>query len=78
MVNLFNSRRDSSKMTAKAAYSRGWEGFDPRVNIVLVNIGRRPVVLLTWVGATVARNRLGIRRYEDCTGSYLVGVEGVR
>jgi hypothetical protein len=54
-VSILNYRRDRAILQATSTYVEDWEGFNARLRVDIVNKGRRPIIISSWVGAATKR-----------------------
>jgi hypothetical protein len=76
-LSALNYQRDRAVLKATSHFYQSWQGFDASMGIKIVNAGRRPIIISTWVGAETKRSRFGRRRTLQTYGSYFDSKEGV-
>ncbi|MQA39632.1 hypothetical protein [Rugamonas aquatica] len=67
-ISILNYRRDRAILQATSTYVEDWEGFNACLRVDIVNKGRRPIIISTWVGAATER-----KFFRRTAGSNWVG-----
>lgn len=67
-LSVLNYRRDRAILQATSSFIEHWEGFNACLHVEIVNKGRRPIILSTWVGAATQR-----KLFRRSAGSNWVG-----
>jgi hypothetical protein len=58
-ATIYFNLRDRPRVVAKSKFLPAWDGNPAKVNVSVVNAGRRPVILRMWAGAESQSNWVG-------------------
>jgi hypothetical protein len=76
-VSILNYRRDRAALKVTSYYSEDPERFYASIRIKMVNAGRRPIILSTWVGAETKRGLLGRMSVVNRLGTYFEPIDAL-
>jgi hypothetical protein len=76
-VSILNYRRDRAILVATSHFYQAHEHSPASLSIKIVNAGRRPIILSTWVGAESKQGRWGRRKVVAAVGSFFDSTHGL-